>query len=47
MATLYHRLPILRPDLERIGFGHARIQGHKWACVLDTGNGRKPRSRDR
>jgi uncharacterized protein YkwD len=47
MATLYHRIPLLRPDLERIGFGHARIQGHKWACVLDTGNGRAPRSHDR
>jgi uncharacterized protein YkwD len=47
MATLYHRIPILRQDLERIGFGHARIQGHKWACVLDTGNGREAPSRDR
>jgi len=47
MATLYHRIPLLRPDLERIGFGHARIQGHKWACVLDTGNGRAPRGRER
>jgi uncharacterized protein YkwD len=41
MATLYHRIPILTPNLERIGFGHARIQGHKWVCVLDTGNGRR------
>ncbi len=40
MATLYHRIPILTPNLERIGFGHARIQGQKWVCVLDTGNGR-------
>jgi uncharacterized protein YkwD len=47
MATLYHRIPILTPNLERIGFGHARIQGHKWVCVLDTGNGRTPQSRDR
>jgi uncharacterized protein YkwD len=44
-ATLYHRIPILAPDLERVGFGHARIQGHKWVCVLDTGNGRTPRDR--
>jgi len=43
MATLYHRIPILTPDLERIGFGHARIGERKWACVLDTGNGRKGR----
>jgi len=34
MATLYHRIPLLRPDLERISFGHAHIQGHKWVCVL-------------
>ncbi len=40
MATLYHRVPILTPNLERIGFGHARIADRKWACVLDTGNGR-------
>lgn len=47
MATLYHRIPILTPNLERIGFGHARIEGHKWVCVLDTGNGRTPQGRDR
>jgi uncharacterized protein YkwD len=47
MATLYHRIPLLRPDLERIGFGHAPIQGHnKWACVLDTGNGRASQGRE-
>jgi uncharacterized protein YkwD len=40
MATLYHRIPILTPNLERIGFSHAQIEGHKWVCVLDTGNGR-------
>jgi uncharacterized protein YkwD len=41
MATLYHRIPILAPNLERVGFGHARMSDRKWACVLDTGNGRK------
>lgn len=41
MATLYHRIPLLAPNLDRVGFGIARIHGHKWACVLDTGNGRK------
>jgi uncharacterized protein YkwD len=45
MATLYHRIPILAPNLERVGFGHARIRGHKWVCVLDTGNGRIPHDR--
>jgi uncharacterized protein YkwD len=40
MATLYHRLPILTPNLERIGFGHARVHGPKWVCVLDVVNGR-------
>jgi uncharacterized protein YkwD/DNA-directed RNA polymerase subunit RPC12/RpoP len=43
MATLYHRIPILRPDLERVGFGHARLHGRRWACVLDTGTGRASR----
>jgi len=47
MATLYHRIPILTPDLERIGFGHARIEGQKWVCVLDTGNGRVRNDRNR
>jgi uncharacterized protein YkwD len=47
VATLYHRIPILTPNLERIGFGHARIEGHKWVCVLDTGNGRAPQNRGR
>lgn len=41
MATLYHRIPILTPNLERIGFGHTRVEGHKWVCVLDCGNGRR------
>jgi uncharacterized protein YkwD len=40
MSTLYHRIPILVPNLERIGFGHARVGARKWACVLDTVNGR-------
>ncbi len=47
MATLYHRIPILTPNLERIGFGHAHIEGQKWVCVLDTGNGRTPMGRPR
>ncbi len=42
MATLYHRIPILTPNLQRVGFGLAHVEGHKWACVLDTGNGRAP-----
>lgn len=45
IATLYHRIPILAPNLERVGFGHTRMGGHKWVCVLDTGNGRKPHDR--
>jgi uncharacterized protein YkwD len=40
MATLYHRIPLLTPDLQRVGFGHARMDGPKWACVLDTRNGK-------
>jgi uncharacterized protein YkwD len=43
MATLYHRVPLLTPDLERVGFGHARIGERKWACVLDKGTGRTAR----
>lgn len=40
MSTLYHRIPMLAPNLERLGFGHARVGARKWACVLDTVNGR-------
>jgi uncharacterized protein YkwD len=40
MATLYHRLPILAPNLERVGFGQARFNGRRWSCVLDTASGR-------
>jgi uncharacterized protein YkwD len=47
LATLYHRIPILTPNLDRVGFGLARVQGNKWACVLDTGNGRAASSNDR
>ncbi len=43
MATLYHRIPILAPELERVGFGHARMGGRKWVCVFDTGNGKMGR----
>jgi uncharacterized protein YkwD len=43
MATLYHRVPLLAPDLERVGFGHARMSGRKWVCVLDTGSGKTGR----
>jgi uncharacterized protein YkwD len=40
MSTLYHRLPLLEPDLGRIGFGFARHPGGSWIAVLDYGTGR-------
>jgi uncharacterized protein YkwD len=44
MATLYHRVPLLRPDLGRIGFGFTRGGSNGWINVLNanTGRGREP-----
>jgi uncharacterized protein YkwD len=39
MATFYHRIPLLDPELRRIGFGWARGAGHAYA-VLDAQSGR-------
>ncbi|MCC6737966.1 MAG: CAP domain-containing protein [Planctomycetia bacterium] len=38
MATLFHRVPLLNPALEKIGFG-AASEGGKWFVVLDVMNG--------
>jgi uncharacterized protein YkwD len=40
LATLYHRIPALAPNVKRIGFAHARLDGRKWVCILDMDNGR-------
>ena len=40
MGTLYHRVPLLDPDLGRIGFGLARGGPNGWITVLNTGAGR-------
>jgi uncharacterized protein YkwD len=40
MATLYHRVPILEPNLERIGFACARGRRQGWATLLNVGSGR-------
>jgi hypothetical protein len=39
MATFYHRVPFLDPDLRKIGFGCARGSGG-WNCVLNATTGR-------
>lgn len=36
MATLYHRVPILEPNLRKVGFGCIRGQGLGWITVLDV-----------
>jgi uncharacterized protein YkwD len=41
MATLYHRVPLLDPTLERIGLGHARSTGVGWVSVLDVRRGKQ------
>jgi uncharacterized protein YkwD len=44
MATFYHRVPLLEPDLGRIGFGFARGGPNGWVTVLNasTSHGREP-----
>src|SRR5262249_606661 len=40
MATLFHRLPILDPALQKIGFGYAEGTEWRWVTVLDLHNGK-------
>ena len=40
MATLYHRIPLLDPHLQRIGFGCARGEMLGWITVLDVKSGK-------
>ena len=40
MATLYHRIPILDPELKRVGYGQTQHATRGWITVLDTGNGK-------
>jgi hypothetical protein len=44
IASLYHRVPLLSPDLGRIGFGFTRGGPHGWISVLNVkaGRGREP-----
>jgi uncharacterized protein YkwD len=45
MATLYHRVPILEPNLKSIGFGCARGRRQGWVAVMNvtSGRGEEPR----
>lgn len=40
MATLYHRVPILEPNLQAIGFGCARGRRFGWVTVMNVVAGR-------
>ena len=40
MATFFHRVPLLDPDLRRVGFGAARGEKVGWIVVLDVTSGR-------
>jgi uncharacterized protein YkwD len=40
MATLYHRVPILEPNLKTIGFGCARGRRQGWVAVMNVSSGR-------
>src|SRR5262249_6886699 len=40
MSTLFHRLPLLDPDLKRIGFAFARMPTRTGLSVRDAGGGK-------
>lgn len=40
MATLYHRVPLLAPNLKTIGFGCAKGRRQGWATVMNVQSGR-------
>lgn len=41
VSTLYHRIPLLSPDLKRIGFAALpRYEDDHWYSVLDSGRGK-------
>jgi uncharacterized protein YkwD len=39
MGTFYHRVPLLHPDLRRIGVGVAHGPKGDWICVMDVKSG--------
>jgi uncharacterized protein YkwD len=40
MATLYHRIPLLDPQLKRVGYGQALHPFRGWVTVLDSSSGK-------
>jgi uncharacterized protein YkwD len=40
LATLYHRIPLLDPNLKRIGYAQVLHPFRGWVTVLDAANGR-------
>jgi uncharacterized protein YkwD len=45
MATLYHRVPLLEPNLKTIGFGCARGRRQGWVTVMNVTKGRTDKAR--
>jgi uncharacterized protein YkwD len=43
MSTIYHRIPLLHPELTRIGIGYARLPDQNWLSVVDCGSSRRGR----
>ena len=40
MRMFFHRIPILSPDLHKIGFGCAQYPSEAWLCVMDVQSGK-------
>ncbi len=40
IPTFYHRIPILAPEMRKVGFGCARYPNGSWATVLDVQSGK-------
>jgi uncharacterized protein YkwD len=43
MSTLYHRIPLLHPELTRIGIGYSRLPDQNWLSVVDSASSRRGR----
>ena len=36
LDTFYHRIPLLAPELRRVGYGQAQLPNRSWVVVLNV-----------
>jgi hypothetical protein len=34
MDTLYHRIPLIDPRVQKVGFGYVPLLDGRWVCVM-------------